>query len=143
MAIEQQQKFGIPASVTLAQMALESGWGEGRAIKEGNNAFCVKGSYNGQYVLISDNAKNEKFRKYETLAQSFDDHSRLLMKDRYRQAPGSDYKVWTAGIQKGGYAYPPDGYAEKLNSLIESNSLQRYDVMGLSPAQRVEKARIL
>ena len=139
MAIEQQQKFGIPASVTLAQMALESGWGEGRAIKEGNNAFCVKGSYNGQYVLISDNAKNEKFRKYETLAQSFDDHSRLLMKDRYRQAPGSDYKVWTAGIQKGGYAYPPDGYAEKLNSLIESNSLQRYDVMGLSPAQRVDR----
>ena len=139
MAIEQQQKFGIPASVTLAQMALESGWGEGRAIKEGNNAFCVKGSYNGQYVLISDNAKNEKFRKYDTLAQSFDDHSRLLMKDRYRQAPGSDYKVWTAGIQKGGYAYPPDGYAEKLNSLIESNSLQRYDVMGLSPAQRVDR----
>ena len=139
LAIEQQQKFGIPASVTLAQMALESGWGEGRAIKEGNNAFCVKGSYNGQYVLISDNAKNEKFRKYDTLAQSFDDHSRLLMKDRYRQAPGSDYKVWTAGIQKGGYAYPPDGYAEKLNSLIESNSLQRYDVMGLSPAQRVDR----
>lgn len=139
MAIEQQQKFGIPASVTLAQMALESGWGEGRAIKEGNNAFCVKGSYNGQYVLISDNANNEKFRKYDTLAQSFDDHSRLLMKDRYRQAPGSDYKVWTAGIQKGGYAYPPDGYAEKLNSLIESNSLQRYDVMGLSPAQRVDR----
>lgn len=139
LAIEQQQKYGIPASVTLAQMALESGWGEGRAIKEGNNAFCVKGSYNSQYVLISDNAKNEKFRKYDTLAQSFDDHSRLLMKDRYRQAPGSDYKVWTAGIQKGGYAYPPDGYAEKLNNLIESNNLQRFDVMDLSSAQRVDR----
>lgn len=140
LAIEQQQKYGIPASVTLAQMALESSWGDGRAIKEGNNAFCVKGTYNGQFILISDNAKDEKFRKYETLAQSFEDHSRLLLKDRYRQAPGADYKAWTAGLQKGGYAYPPDGYAQKLNDIIEFNKLdERFDTMGLSPARRVDR----
>lgn len=138
LAIEQQQKYGIPASVTLAQLALESGWGSGRAVKEANNAFCVKGTYNGQYILISDNAPNEKFRKYETIEQSFEDHSRLLMKDRYRQAPGTDYKTWTAGIQKGGYAYPPSGYADRLNKIIEQNGLTKYDAMGLSPAKRVD-----
>jgi len=148
MAIEQQKLYGIPASVTLAQMALESGWGTGRAIKEGNNAFCVKAggsSYwnqEGHFILISDEKKDEKFRKYDSLQQSFDDHSKVLMGKHYahcRKYASTDYQKWCYGLQSGestGGKYAGDsGYSTKLISIIEKNGLSKYD------RQAVEEAR--
>ena len=41
LAMEQQQKYGIPASVTLAQAALESGWGESQLTREDKNFFGI------------------------------------------------------------------------------------------------------
>lgn len=145
MAIEQQQKYGIPASITLAQMALESGWGKDRAITEGNNAFCVKGTYNGQYILISDDAHNEKFKAYPSLEASFEDHSKVLMGKHYahcRSLDSTDYKGWAYGLQSGAstggkYATNPN-YSKLLISVIEEYGLAKYDKMGLSPMQRVD-----
>ena len=145
LAVEQQQKYGIPASITLAQMALESGWGEGRAIKEANNAFCVKGTYNGNFILISDDKPNEKFKAYPSLQASFDDHSKVLTGKHYAHCQGlasTDYKGWAYGLQSGastGGRYATDsGYSKKLIDTIEANGLARFDQMGLSPARRVD-----
>lgn len=41
-AIDQQIKYGIPASVTLAQMAIESGMGTNTLSTKYNNFFSVK-----------------------------------------------------------------------------------------------------
>ena len=143
MAIKQQQMYGIPASVTLAQMAIESGYGKGRAIVEGNNAFCVKGKYNGQFILISDDQKNEMFKKYETLQQSFDDHSKVLLGKNYAHCRGlasTDYEGWCNGLQSGkstGAKYATDpNYSSKLLSVIKSNGLDRYDRMAVQQAEQ-------
>lgn len=143
LAIEQQQKFGIPASVTLAQMALESGYGKGRAIREGNNAFCVKGEYNGHYILISDDKPNEKFKVYPSLRASFEDHSRVLMGKNYAHCRGldsSDYLGWCYGLQSGastGARYATDPrYSNRLIGIIESNDLAKYDKICLSSVKR-------
>ena len=42
LAMEQQQKYGIPASVTLAQMYLESAGGKSNLAQTGNNYFGIK-----------------------------------------------------------------------------------------------------
>ena len=43
-AIEEQKRYGIPASVTLAQMAVESGYGESNLARQDNNYFGIKAS---------------------------------------------------------------------------------------------------
>ena len=149
MAMEQQVRYGIPASVTLAQMALESGYGKGRAILEANNAFCVKAGSSkywneeGHYVLISDDRKDEKFRKYQTLEQSFNDHSQVLMGRHYahcRSLASTDYEGWCKGLQSGastGGRYASDSkYSASLMGIIESNGLQEYDQKALVLAKR-------
>lgn len=141
MAMEQQVKYGIPASLTLAQMALESGWGKGRAITEGNNAFCIKSggsnywNQEGHYILISDDKKDEKFRKYDSLEQSFNDHSKVLMSNSYahcHKLQSTDYTNWVKGLQSGKahYATDPD-YANKLLKTISANNLHQYDLQAV------------
>lgn len=134
LAIEQQIKYGIPASVTLAQMALENDWGKGRALTEGNNAFCVKGTWNGHYVIISDDGPNEKFKAYDTLEQSFEDHSKVLMSPAYAHCRGyssTDYESWCKGLVSGEtdgrkYATAP-GYDVSLLDIIRRYDLSKYD----------------
>lgn len=146
MAMEQQQKYGIPASVTLAQMAVESGYGTGRTIVEANNAFCVKGTYNGQYVLIMDDStsgKPCKFRKYPDLATSFIDHSKVLMNKHYRHClaySDTDYKSWSRGLVSGEstggkYASGKD-YDKTLINVVEKYDLAKYDQMAHEDAQK-------
>lgn len=83
LAMEQQQKYGIPASVTLSQMALESGFGGSRLAREGNNFFGVKAGLqwirDGKpFGYYSDDRPNEKFRHYGSPEESLRDHSRVL-----------------------------------------------------------------
>ena len=83
LAIEHQIKYGIPASVTLAQAAVESSWGTSELYKK-NACFGVKlGNKKGQegtdYVVRADNTAHDKFRIYESREASFEDHSRLLV----------------------------------------------------------------
>lgn len=148
LAMEQQVKYGIPASITLAQMALESGYGKGRAIKEGNNAFCVKSGSSekwnqpGNYIILSDDRANERFRKYETLQASFDDHSRVLMSSYYSHChnlKSDDYIGWSKGLVSGKYKYATDpDYAEKLQSIIETYRLYEYDAQALAETKEIE-----
>lgn len=133
-AIEQMRKYGIPASITLAQGIIESGSGTSRLARRANNHFGIKGTYNGNYQLASDDRPNEKFKKYDDPLQSFEDHSKVLMNKRYqiylRGLDPTDYRRWAYGIKKGGYATAPN-YAQALISTIEANGLDKYDRIGL------------
>lgn len=80
IAIEHQEKYGIPASITLAQGILESNNGNGRLAVEANNHFGIKCKKNWTGMTIShdDDAKGECFRKYNTAEESYEDHASYL-----------------------------------------------------------------
>ena len=134
-AMEQMKRYGIPASVTLAQGILESSNGQSELSQLGNNHFGVKASKSwlkngGDYLVYTDDKPNEKFCKYATVGDSYEHHSKILKNSsRYSQCfklSPDDYKGWTKGIERGGYA-TNGGYAANLQKIIETNGLQKYD----------------
>ncbi len=132
MAIDQMYKYGVPASITLAQGLLESRAGQSMLAVRANNHFGIKvsRSWRGPYVLLDDDAPNEKFRSYRSPAESYEDHSRFLCTNaRYAslfRLERTDYKGWSRGLKAAGYATNPR-YAELLISLIERYELHQYD----------------
>lgn len=136
-AMEQMRRYGIPASVTLAQGICESANGGSELSRKGNNHFGIKATGNwinegGQYLIYTDDKPDEKFCKYENVGDSYEHHSRFLVENKryenlFKLSP-DDYKGWTQGLQSAGYASSKK-YASTLNSIIESNNLQKYDQM--------------
>ena len=137
-AMEQMRRYGIPASVTLAQGIIESAEGKSMLSRTANNHFGVKGEFNGQYVRADDDKPNEKFKKYDNVGQSYEDHSKVLMGDRYqkytRNLSPDDYKGWAAGIKAGGYATAKN-YVGTIVGVIEGANLQKYDQMVIEQAK--------
>lgn len=132
MAVDQMKKYGIPASITLAQGLLESRAGQSILATKGNNHFGIKvsGKWSGKFMLMDDDAPNERFRVYQNPSESYEDHSRFL-KTQPRYAflfnyPTTDYKSWARGLKKAGYATDPK-YADKLINLIETYRLYDFD----------------
>ena len=138
-AMEQMRRYGIPASVTLAQGIIESANGKSTLAETANNHFGVKGTFNGAYVVANDDKPNEKFKKYDNVGQSYEDHSKVLMASRYQKYVSSlspdDYKGWAAGIKKGGYA-TDSNYVSTIVGVIEGNNLQKYDQMVMEQMKR-------
>lgn len=139
-AMEQMKRYGIPASVTLAQGMLESSNGESELSRLGNNHFGIKATASwlkngGEYLVYTDDKPNEKFCKYSSVADSYEHHSKFLANNqRYAkcfQLSPDDYKGWTKGIAKAGYASGM-GYAAHLQDIIELNGLQKYDQQVMS-----------
>lgn len=138
-AIEQQRKYGVPASVTLAQGILESANGRSQLSRECNNHFGIKAGKawldaGGQYGLYTDDRPNEKFCKYATVGDSYEHHS-LILKNNSRYSgcfalAQDDYRGWCNGLQKAGYASSGQ-YASSLISVIERMDLTKYDRMAV------------
>ena len=131
-AIFSMNKYGIPASIKLAQAILESDAGNSRLAREAKNHFgikCHKG-WTGPYITMDDDEKNECFRKYSSDLDSYNDHSEFLKsRDRYAflfELDRTDYKAWAYGLKKAGYATNPR-YPELLIKLIEENNLYEFD----------------
>ncbi|HEY1046303.1 MAG TPA: LysM peptidoglycan-binding domain-containing protein [Bacteroidia bacterium] len=134
IAMQEMIEYKIPASITLAQGLLESGSGNSRLAKEGNNHFGIKckKDWTGCKILEDDDALQECFRCYTTAEESYRDHSRFL-KDNKRYAALfvldiMDYKAWAKGLLSAGYA-TNQKYADLLISTIERNRLARFDTM--------------
>lgn len=134
-AIRDMKKMGVPASITLAQGILESDAGNSDLAREANNHFGIKchKEWTGETFIKDDDAKDECFRKYKSVLESFDDHGRFL-RERPRYSflfdyEITDYKSWAHGLKKAGYATNPR-YAELLIKIIEENNLHHYDKGG-------------
>ncbi|MFV0530972.1 MAG: glucosaminidase domain-containing protein [Flavobacteriales bacterium] len=139
-AIDEMEKYSIPASITLAQGMLESSYGGSDLTNRSNNHFGIKchSSWTGERVYHDDDARGECFRKYSSPWFSFRDHSKFLQKKRYQHLytyDSKDYKSWAKGLKKAGYATNPK-YPELLISKIEKYQLWRYDYM---TSQTVDK----
>lgn len=136
-AMEQMRKYGIPASVTLAQGILESSNGQSRMALNENNHFGIKATpgwiaQGGKYGIYTDDKPNEKFCSYDSVGDSYEHHSKFLVENkRYAECfdlSPDDYKGWTEGLAKAGYA-SGGNYAQSLQKIIEANGLQKYDRM--------------
>ena len=131
VAVSNMQKYGIPASIILAQGILESGSGQSRLALEANNHFGIKcHNWTGEKIFHDDDKKQECFRKYTSAGDSYADHAEFL-KGRQRYAflfeyKTTDYKAWAKGLKQAGYATNPK-YPDLLIRLIEEYELYRYD----------------
>lgn len=134
-ADEASRTTGIPAKFMLGQAALETGWGK-REIRgaDGSNSFNLfgikaTGGWKGkvvevattEYVNGQPQIKREKFRAYDSYADSFRDYARLLTQNpRYENviANAQDASSFAHGLQRAGYATDPQ-YAAKLSRIIQ------------------------
>ena len=142
-AMEEQRRYGIPASVTLAQMAVESGYGESSLAKQDNNYFGIKASQDWiksgkPWSYHHDDHYNDKFCTFGSALESLEYHSKVLMADRYkacRQYAPTDHLHWIEGIKKGGYATDPR-YVATIEGVIRKYGLEKYDQMALTGTQQ-------
>ena len=146
VAMGNMKKYGIPASIILAQGILESGAGKGNLALTANNHFGIKchNDWTGESVLQDDDAAQECFRKYKDPAESYSDHASFLRgRNRYAalfELPKGDYEAWAKGLSAAGYATDPN-YPEKLISYIERYELYLYDneVLGKKNILKTDK----
>lgn len=144
-AMREMHSSGVPASITLAQALLESDNGNSPLAVYANNHFGIKcKNWEGPTFIQDDDTRNECFRKYYTVYDSYKDHSDFL-KNRQRYAAlftlnHLDYKGWAHGLKKAGYATNPK-YPELLIKIIEDNKLYEYDTVTLMPPLSQAKIR--
>ena len=134
-AVASRRRWTVPASVTVAQWAVESAWG-GAMPPGSNNPFGIKATaaqpavesptrevINGENVTVT-----ARFRVFESLSQAFDEHGRLLAtapvyKDAMKQA---DYPEAFADALTGVYATDPN-YGFTLKWVMQNYGLSQYD----------------
>ena len=138
IAQDEQQKYHIFASITIAQAALESNWGQSELATQYYNLFGVKSDtgglmttkayVNGQWIVV-----RARFAIYQSWRESIEQHTALFVdgtswdSSHYQAVLSADNYVETAqALQQRGYATDPN-YAQKLISLIKTYNLDKYD----------------
>lgn len=135
IAIQEQQDYGIPASITMAQALLESQAGQSELAINAKNHFGIKctSEWFGSVYYHDDDKKDDCFRQYGNAAESFKDHSIFLKRPRYStcfEIAVEDYEGWARRLKECGYATDPS-YAPKLIKIIED---YRLDTLTTTPA---------
>lgn len=128
LAQESEAKYGVPASVTLAQYATESAYGDSWLAKNANNYFGM---------IASKNTTNKVWRSdrywqvHESMADSFDRHGQLLASSTYSGATASATDAYSY-IDAIAPIYAPEsdgnsGIAALWKKIIQQNNLTQYD----------------
>lgn len=150
IALQNEKEYGIPASIILAQGILESGAGTSGLAQASNNHFGIKAGskWKGRVHLAwDDETKKSRFRCYDSPAESYRDHARLLTTNScYKnlfKINIYDYRGWAHGLKKAGYATAPL-YAQALIGIIDQYKL--YEINGgakLKPGKTVTITRYI
>ncbi len=128
VAIEEMDRTGVPASITMAQAILESGYGNSLLAVNANNHFGLKckPDWTGETYSIG----NACYKKYTTVLESYQDHSNHIKTRKWYadlfKLKITDYKGWSYGLKKDGYAQDPN-YATNLISIIEHYNFSKMD----------------
>ena len=144
LAVIKMHEYKIPASITLAQGILESGNGRSTLASKSNNHFGIKchRGWTGKRVYHDDDKKDDCFRKYKYVENSYDDHSKFLTgRKRYAflfKYRTSDYKRWARGLKKAGYATDRK-YPTKLIKIIQDYKLYEFDKIKKSDLKKYRK----
>lgn len=133
-AVDFNKQHRIPASLFIAQGALESDWGDAAP---GNNLFGIKWQPGCGFDYVEAKTQEyingkwqtvvAKFRRYKSFADSIRDHGNFLLQSRYHNLQGADYRTACDLIYKDGYATDPQ-YSKSLLAIIEQYHLYQYDV---------------
>jgi flagellum-specific peptidoglycan hydrolase FlgJ len=132
IAVTEMQKYGVPASISLAQGLIESRAGSSKLAKMNNNHFGMKCfSHNcksGHCSNYTDDSHKDFFRIFKNPWESWRAHSQMISTGRYAKLKkyGRDYKKWAYGLRSVGYATDRT-YSEKLIGVIERYGLNKYD----------------
>ncbi|MHA6531904.1 glucosaminidase domain-containing protein [Paenibacillus sp. BAC0078] len=139
-AVADMKHSHIAASLTIAQAALESGWGSSGLTVKAGNLFGIKGSgpagsitmrtieyRKGQAIQVS-----AAFRAYNNWGESIADHSSVILggvswnRSLYSRVINVDGRTAAREIAAAGYATDPD-YASKLIQIMNTYNLFQYD----------------
>jgi flagellum-specific peptidoglycan hydrolase FlgJ len=149
-AIASARATRVPASITIAQAILESGWGETKLASQFNNFFGIKANQaqladHDYCEFTSDEVENgktvkvpgEEFAQYASPAECFTAHAQLLCRPHYAAAMACaadpDKFAWALGPRIPGH---PEGcgystlpqYHDRLMQLVRLYDLKQYDV---------------
>lgn len=145
LAIAEEQRTGVPASITLAQGLHESEAGTSDLVRNSNNHFGIKckEDWKGAVFYHDDDSRHECFRSYATAADSYRDHSDFLRQGpRYAflfKLDPTDYEGWAYGLKKAGYA-TNIRYSQILIKLVRDYNLQQYTLIAvgkMAPSEEV------
>lgn len=137
-AVATAKATGVPASIIIAQAALESGWGESALTKTGNNLFGIKADslWRGQTLIMNTKEfiKGQwvvvpaLWRKYPSWQASVDDHAAFLKRNpRYKSCFAcTTAQAFVRALAQAGYATDP-AYADKVVRLVNQHNLQSLD----------------
>ena len=133
IAITEMEKYGIPASVKMAQGLLESNAGSSRLATKNNNHFGIKcfskSCGKGHCSNFHDDHHKDFFRIYKSAWESWRSHSKMIANGRYKpllKHGSTNYKAWAKDLKKLGYA-TDSRYTEKLIRTIEKYQLYHLD----------------
>ena len=132
IAVTEMQKYGVPASIKMAQALIESRAGTSTLAVKNNNHFGMKcfskNCKKGHCTNLTDDHHKDFFRSYPSSWESWRAHSELISQGRYRKLKynGLDYKKWAYGLKEAGYA-TDKRYAEKLIGVIDKYKLYKLD----------------
>lgn len=136
----------VPNSIVLGQAALESGWGQSRFFREGNNIFGMW-SYNKNEPRLRAHQKRETghihVRSYEDFSQSIEDYFKTLATARaYRELRLALKETHDPNLLLPHLKYYSErrlDYVNQLKKIINRNNLTQYDTYQLDPKYIVEK----
>lgn len=131
-----ETKYGVPASITLGQIMLESGGSYSGGLSglayNYNNLFGITAgsSWTGKtiYMTNKQGKDGQTYRVYNNVLESIDDHGKLLSNSNYTSHTkgATTIQEYAQGIKDAGYATDPN-YVTKLMNVIKTNNLTQYD----------------
>jgi flagellum-specific peptidoglycan hydrolase FlgJ len=134
-----EKKYGIPASIIIAQAGTESNWGRAKLAYKYNNLFGIKASTKNRVKMYTKETLNGKtvtikqyFQVYPSWKASIQAHTRLILNgttdnpNRYKGVITKSYTKAAWALQNNGYATDPN-YANELIYAIQKFHLAQYD----------------
>lgn len=135
--LQAKTDYGVRPSITLAQGALESSWGESGLATKYNNLFGMKAgsSWKGKTASMgTQEFRNGKYQKemaswrvYDSKDESVIDHGKLLTRPVYKDIIAAQtYDQAIDALHKSPYATDPQ-YGSKIRSTVNANKLYSWD----------------
>jgi flagellum-specific peptidoglycan hydrolase FlgJ len=128
VAVSERRKFGVPASLILANAMRQSFAGQRGTTAKLNNHFGLPCTYD--WSGATETSNGQCWRQYENAWVSFRDHSVFVTTGKFadlKRLTDKDYKGWAKGLQRLGYPSSNDNLANELMGIVEQYGLQQLD----------------